>query len=478
MIDLSELDAVWFPSLNVMRVGEPGDIPDTYEWHWTERHLHCLWSDDKIRPERLRSATGEQVKIIDAGRWNLEAGPDFLNAVVVVGNRKLKGDVEIHIRPGDWNAHHHTHDPRYANVVLHVTWFPSETHNLPPHILSVSLRESVMSMRRFSFDSIDLSAYPHATLPATPRPCGEILSEASPGDIKSLLEKAGMSRLRRKALRMAVRLQVSGSRYQAFYEEFLAALGYKPNAEGMRTVAELIPVERLCECPDFMSRYAALLGVAGMLPQQTSKKKSRQATEARTLWDIAWKLGVADSPDRPRWNLGGTRPVNHPRQRLATAAVLFSSPNALLDRLSAIPQNDGKAWVEAATEAIQSPLESARASLESPSRDYLKIGEQRINTILTNVVIPLLESENRLTAELYHTIPGEAANEQTKEAAFRILGRDHNPAIYRSSGVMMQGLLEIWNGFCLSTKSQCADCPLAEAIGKSIKKVPTRCDLR
>lgn len=470
MIDLSELDAVWFPRLDEMRVAEPGSIPNTHEWHWTERHLHCLWSDDKLRPEKLLTTKGEQVNVVDAGRWNLEAGPDFLNAVVIIGNRTLKGDIEIHIRPSDWNAHHHTNDPRYANVMLHVTWFPAQTNFLTPHIPSVALRDTVVSMHRFSFDSIDLSAYPHAILPSTPRPCGERLSEASPSEIRALLESAGMSRLRRKALRMALRLQVSGSRYQVFYEEFMAALGYKPNADGMRTVAELMPVEQLCESTDFMSRYATLLGIAGMLPQQTTKKNGRHADETRKLWDLAWKLGVADSPDRPLWNLGGTRPINHPRQRLATTAVLFDSPTALLDQLSAIPQNDGKAWVKAAAEAIQHPLEAGRASLGAPFKDYLKIGEQRINTILTNVVVPLLSAENRLAPNLYNAIPGEAANEQTTEAAFRLLGRDHNPAIYRSSGLRMQGLLEIWNGFCLSTKSQCADCPLAEAIRTSVKK--------
>lgn len=473
MFDLTELDSVWFPSLNSTIVREPGGLPETHGWHWTERHLHCLWADSGLRPDTLCNSAGEPITVVDPGRWNLEAGPDFLNAVVKVGRRTLKGDVEIHIRPGDWNAHHHMNDPRYANVILHVTWFPVEGDNIPPHIMSVSLRESVLTLRRFSFDSIDLSAYPHAVIPTTQRPCGELMANASPTEIKSLLESAGMSRLRRKSLRMATRLQATGDRYQVFYEEFMAALGYKPNAQGMRRVAEQMPLERLVTGPDFMSRYAMLLGVAGLLPQQ-DKSTEKSAAQSRHLWDLAWKLGVADSPDRPEWSLGGTRPSNHPRQRLATAAALFKDKITLPDAIGHLPQHDGKAWMESASALITESLKTSAAEAPQPYAGYLKIGEPRINTILANVLIPILSAEDEASPALFHAIPGEAVNEQIKEAAFRLLGRDHNPAIYTSSGLRMQGLLEIWNGFCLSTKSQCADCRLASAMRKSAQNTQTQ----
>ena len=461
MIDITALEAIEFPPLGALRVAEDGAVRDTHEWHWSERHLQCLWADERLRPGKLRDVTGTSIEVVSPGRWNLEAGPDFLDAVLRVGRRIVRGDIEVHIRPGDWNAHRHAEDPRYADVVLHVTWFPPLVAAVPPHILSLSLREPVSANSRFSFDAIDLAAYPHAVIPDTPRPCGRILSGAAQADVKAVLERAGMSRLRRKALRTTLRLQATGSREQVFYEEFMAALGYKPNAEAMRAVARLAPLERLAACAGFSERYALLLGVAGLLPDP-----SRAGLEARALWDAAWKLGAADSPDRPVWKLGATRPANHPRRRLAAAAALFAVPGALLAAFDAIPQRDAT-WFEQADVALATALTAARADVPEPWRGAIDIGPERIGTILTNVVVPLMLAESRLEPEIACALPAEAVNEQAAETAYRLLGRDHNPAVYAKSGLRIQGLLEICNGYCLSTKTQCADCGFAQALGRA-----------
>ena len=33
MLDLCELDSIWFPPLGALRVAEAGAIHDTHEWH-------------------------------------------------------------------------------------------------------------------------------------------------------------------------------------------------------------------------------------------------------------------------------------------------------------------------------------------------------------------------------------------------------------------------------------------------------------
>jgi hypothetical protein len=468
VLDLRELDSIWHPPLGALRVAESGAIRDTHAWHWTERHLQCLWADDRLRPAGLRDADGAAVEVVSPGRWNLEAGPDFLDAVIKVGRRTLRGDVEVHIRPGDWNAHRHSEDPRYANVVLHVTWFPPQGAGAPRHLPTLALQEPVAANSRFSFDAIDLAAYPHAVLPDTPRPCGLVLADATQAEVKAVLDSAGMSRLRRKALRMALRLQATGSRAQVFYEEFMAALGYKPNAEPMRATARLAPLDRLAACRDFTERYALLLGVAGLLPNPAAAR--RNAAAARALWDVAWKLGITDAADKPAWKLGATRPANHPRSRLAVAAALFATPDALLRRLDALPQQDAKAWFKLASDAIRSLLDQARPAAPEAWQNAIKLGDERLNTILTNVAVPLFLAENGASEALCRELPAEAVNEQAAETAYRLLGRDHNPAFYATSGLRLQGLLEIFNGFCLATKSQCEDCGFARTLANAFAK--------
>ena len=84
----------------------------------SERHLQCVWFDENLRPKNLKTIQGEPIEIIDCGRWNLEAGPDFQDAVILIGNEKRRvcGDVEIHISSNDWTRHNHAKDSRYKNV--------------------------------------------------------------------------------------------------------------------------------------------------------------------------------------------------------------------------------------------------------------------------------------------------------------------------------------------------------------------------
>ena len=51
----------------------------------SERHVQAIWYDAALRPGELRTAGGAPVRVVDPGRWNLEAGPDFRDAVLEIG---------------------------------------------------------------------------------------------------------------------------------------------------------------------------------------------------------------------------------------------------------------------------------------------------------------------------------------------------------------------------------------------------------
>jgi hypothetical protein len=103
---------------------------------FSERHLQCVWADDRLRPAALATAAGERVQVEHPGEWNTGPGPDFLNAALLVGPelRRITGDVEIHIRPADWQRHHHAGDSRYRRVCAHVSFYPGTlpAAELPP----------------------------------------------------------------------------------------------------------------------------------------------------------------------------------------------------------------------------------------------------------------------------------------------------------------------------------------------------------
>jgi hypothetical protein len=85
-----------------------------------ESLLVKLWKDRAARSGSFRAGDGRRFKVIYPGRPGTTAGPDFRDAVLEEeGVGLIRGDVEVHVRQRDWDAHGHGNDPRYNGVILH-----------------------------------------------------------------------------------------------------------------------------------------------------------------------------------------------------------------------------------------------------------------------------------------------------------------------------------------------------------------------
>ncbi len=444
-------------------VQEP-PAPYRADGRWSERHLQCVWYDDRLRPAPLRTETGEEVVVESCGRWNLEAGPDFLDAVLLVGpeRRRVSGDVEVHIRPSGWAQHGHVGDPRYGHVVAHVTYYPGVAADLPGGALSISLRDALRALPRFSFDDIDLAAFPHAVIPATPRPCQRLWGD-DPDRGMAILRAAGLHRMEVKRQRMRALMEEVGDPAQALYESVMAALGYKNNAPAFRAIARSLPLPLWDDAPTPLANYARLLGVGGLLPD-ISDLPADATDLPRTLWGLWWR-NPAPVPEHPLpWRLDGLRPLNRPFRRLAAAAALFSRRAELLERIGAVDPADPKALrsvEKILVEVSRFPEVEPLLSLGGPAgKPAALLGTARAAAIVTNAVIPYLAATGNASMEaLYDRLPPEEIGAPARAMANRLFGRDHNPRVlYEHSGLLQQGLLQIFSDFCLNDRSGCAEC--------------------
>ena len=60
------------------------------------------------------------MRVVYPGRAGVTAGPDFRDALLEVeGVGLVRGDVELHLRQQDWDAHGYSGDPKYNGVVVH-----------------------------------------------------------------------------------------------------------------------------------------------------------------------------------------------------------------------------------------------------------------------------------------------------------------------------------------------------------------------
>ena len=446
------------PSPDVHAARERGGRARNYPY--SERHLQCAWYDAALRPAQLRTADGETAVVEDPGVWNLEAGPDFLGAAIRLGpdQRRITGDVEIHIHPSDWRSHGHRADPRYDRVRIHVTFFPGrlDDSELPPGSVQIALKDSLATNPAFSFENIDLAAYPFAARAATP-PCLVELKRWNADDRGLLLDAAGEERLRRKAERLAIRIDQDGCD-QVVYEEVMCALGYKQNKTPVRHLAVQVPLDALRRESggDPVTAYALLIGVAGLMPSDISRRWDAETRAfVRAAWDAWWKLRDRWQPralPASAWQLGGIRPANHPVRRLMAAAHLFIRSDIAPAQLASV--EDGY-W-------------SFRMSLggKKLAAPFALVGQDRADAIRINVALPLAAARGEketVARELAGEIPAGQDNAIVRQTAFNLFGMDHSPRLYRS-GLRRQGLIQIFHDYCMNDRSRCATCTMPELL--------------
>jgi hypothetical protein len=455
------------------------ESPQGAAFPYTERHLRCAWFDATYRPSRLRTHDDQEVVVEEPGRWNLEAGPDFLDARLRIGpeRHRLCGDVEIHVRPTDWRQHGHAADERYRRVIAHVTYFPGglPTEDLPAGTVQIALRDALHANPAFAFETMDLTAYPFAIQESHP-PCAAMLARQPPEDRILILEAAGEERLRRKAERMAQEIRAQGAD-QVLYRETLCALGYKSNRAPFRQLADAIPLEvlRTESHGEVMRGYALLCGVAGLLPAKAGARWDEDTRSfVRQTWDIWWKQQARWQTvimPRKSWSLTGLRPQNHPLRRIMAAAELFAQKQGLTDILRGLRAAVSTSWNQTVMELLERSGTDGywgwRLGLAGSRRTQpvALIGAGRATAILTNVVIPWLtaQADGESLRTVLHDLPAEEDNSLLRQTAFNLFGRDFNPALY-STGLCQQGLLQIFHDFCLHAHAGCQDCAFPRAL--------------
>ena len=86
-----------------------------------EAFLSYLWKFQLIK-QPLYSTEGEYIIIKSQGNKNTDAGPDFSDALIKIGDSFWAGHIEIHVKSSDWFKHKHQNDEKYKSVILHVVY--------------------------------------------------------------------------------------------------------------------------------------------------------------------------------------------------------------------------------------------------------------------------------------------------------------------------------------------------------------------
>lgn len=424
-----------------------------------ELELQARWFAGDFGRKFISSA-GDKVEIIQFGTWNREAGPDFRDAAVCInGAEPVRGCIEIDLMDRNWETHGHAVNPAFESTALHIFVIKSVTEFFTRTI----------SNRNVPQVQIDPAVLPDAfraeTALARPGRCQAPLKNLPEGRVRAVLDAAAQFRLQRKASAIRTKIDQHG-RDEALFQEVAVAFGYKENKLPFTLISQRLTLKYLRRRVD--DGEAILFGVAGFL-RTADLGKFRFTTKdyLRVLWDNWWPH--RDEFERlilraGLWKTSSTRPSNRPERRLAALSILVR-------QWPRFQRSLGEASLKPVIEFFNSldhPFWRnhftflARASPEP----LALIGKSRITEILANVIFPLWQSEDIPVWEEYSKLPARLTNRRLITGTVRLFGDDPRQKDFLKTVAHQQGLLQIFEDFCLQDDSDCARCPFPEQMQK------------
>ena len=155
-----------------------------------EELLHYIWKFRLYPYADLHTTEGERVEVIDPGISNSDAGPDFFNAKIKIGDKLWAGNIEIHRTSGEWKKHRHHIDKAYNSVILHVVENVNEEIYNEKGQKIPQLRIAVSQKLR---DNAEFLLFSNVNVPCLPS-----LHAISNGQMRSWLDALAIERLERK----------------------------------------------------------------------------------------------------------------------------------------------------------------------------------------------------------------------------------------------------------------------------------------
>lgn len=420
-----------------------------------EALLQFIWRYSLYKPVGLQTTNGEPVTVIFPGTLNRNAGPDFLDARIKVGNATLAGNVELHVNSSDWTKHNHQHDDAYKPLALHVVYrndAPDVAAHVPMLVLAPHIPHYVME--RYT----GLLKADHKL------PCN-----GQHDKIKDITKESWLSRM--LAERWEQKLGDWNELLTASKEDWrnllywrtAANFGFKVNATPFLMLARSLPLNILARHHDNLLQIEALLfGQAGMLhdgleeeyPQQLYKEYN-YLRQKYNLTPITGHL----------WKFLRMRPANFPTIRIAQFAALVHKSVHLFSQILE---------VDSVKEIM--PLLDVRASgywdthftfdevQKTPTTK--RLGKSSIHNIIINTIAPI--------RFLYAHKQGEASQQERALQLLDAVPAEQNNILklWKDNGWeacnagQSQALLQLYNNYCSSKR--CLECTIGLNVIRSV----------
>ena len=417
-----------------------------------ESLLHYIWKHKLYNPVNLTITNGTPIEVIDTGLHNTDAGPDFFNAKIKIGDKVWAGNVEIHHHADEWKKHKHHTDKAYNSVILHIVENTNgETINEKgEHIPQCQLvvPEHVMKNAAFLLQN-DSRVLCQNFLPSIP----SLL-------ITSLLNTLSLERLERKTNDIFTHLErFNNSWDETFYVMLARNFGFGLNSDTFERLALSLPFSYIQKHSDSLFQVEALIfGQAGLLEDYIPH--DTYYTQLQQEYAFLRNKYVLKNIDGFLFKNMRVRPQAFPLVRLAQLATLLQKSGRLFSVI--LTKEDFQA-LRLHFQAEPSDYWQTHYVFGKESKKSVKLlGDTSLNTLLINTIAPILFAYGKKTASEKYCERAIHILESIKPENNSIVNEFRQAGINPKHAFDTQAIIQLRKEYC--DKRKCLYCRIGHAI--------------
>ncbi|MCC9167172.1 DUF2851 family protein [Pontibacter harenae] len=424
-----------------------------------EAFLHYIWQHQYFEKTELMTVEGEQLQVLKTGFYHTNAGPDFKEALIKIGDVEWSGSVEVHLKASDWQRHQHQTDQKYNQVVLHVVWEADQeilrTDGTAIPTLELKNRVEPIMLLRYEKLQQAISTIPCASFwPTVP-------------DITKtmMLERALTERLELKGEEVWEIFSNYGNDWeQTTYAILCRSFGFKINQQAFEMLAKVLPWQVVRRHQHNLLQLEALLfGQAGFL-EEVQDEYGQQLQKEYVFLSHKYKLKPMQ---RHQWNFLRMRPANFPTVRLSQLAVVLAQHQHLFTMLlegQTIKQYESLFIVPVS--AYWQQHYNFGKSLKTTQKS---IGKSSVQNLIINAVVPLLAAYAQYSQNRNYLEKAIALLEKVKEASNSITRHYEELGWQAKTAADNQAALGLYKLYCGPVN--CLRCAIGNKI---LKQSPLR----
>jgi len=419
-----------------------------------EDFLHYIWKYKLFNTSNLLTHNNEKIELISFGIHNTDAGPDFFNGKIKIGETTWAGNIEIHINSSDWIKHKHQIDKAFDNVILHVVYNndlvinDNEGNEIPTLELKGLINQELITKHN---NLVCLSG--------SEIPCGEQIRTVDEFTINSWINRLAIERLERKSEEIQETLKQNKNNWEeTFYQYLFKYFGLKVNALPFEQLAKNTPLKTIEKHNDLFSIEALLYGQAGYLEEEMDdeyfKRLKKEYHFLRSKFDL-------NPLDKSLWKLLRLRPSNFPTIRISQLAHLLNKHTRLFAQIIEIESiKDMQQLFH--IEASEYWRSHYQFGLEVKDEKSRKIGINTMNNILINVIVPFTFVYGKAKQNEDLVNKSLILLENIKAESNSIIKNWTDLGVKSTNAMQTQSLIELKNNYC--SQKKCLNCSIGNKL--------------